>query len=60
MSTFLDDRETIGTREAATLARVSEQTIRNYKASGIVDGFRNPVNGRREIFKDDVLALRRR
>lgn len=53
-------RKVVGVREAARLGRVSEQTIRNYKAEGKIGGYRNPANNRREIFADDVLALRRR
>lgn len=55
-----DERKMVGTREAARVAGVSESTIRNYKATGVIGGQRNPINNRREIPLDDVLALRRR
>ncbi len=50
----------VGVREAARLAGVSEQTIRNYKTSELIRGQRNPFNNRREIYADDAAALRRR
>lgn len=50
----------VGVREAARLAGVSEQTIRNYKTAEIIRGQRNPYNNRREIYADDAMALRRR
>ena len=60
MARDVDGREMVGTRRAAEIAGLSEQTIRNYKSSGVIGGRRNPINDRREIPLDDVLALKRR
>lgn len=53
-------RALVGTREAARLAGVSEQTMRKYKQEGLVSGHRDPQSGYRKFVRDEVLALKKR
>jgi len=52
--------ETVSIGEAAELAGLSPQTIRNYIDKGIIPADRNPYNNYREIWSTDAARLRRR